>query len=89
MSCVPYSYSGYQPTYNCTAQTSGGSGTGYSFQWHGSASEYYDQGGVSKAYVPCNKYGSYPCYTSGSLTAYGTVTDSNGNFTYFSTSQSC
>jgi subtilisin family serine protease len=89
VSCVPYSYSGYQPTYNCTAQASGGTGTGYSFQWHGSASEYYDQGGVSKAYVPCNKNGTYPYYTSGSLTAYGTVTDSNGNSTYFSTSQSC
>lgn len=78
----------YGSTYDRTAVASGGSGTGYTFSWH-SGSEYYDQGGTSKAYVPCNKNysGGYP--TSGYLTAYGTVTDSNGTSTYFSTSRSC
>ncbi|HYW06674.1 MAG TPA: S8 family peptidase [Longimicrobium sp.] len=90
VNCV-YSYASYPypVTYNCTAQASGGSGTGYSFQWHGNSSEYYDQGGTSKAYIPCNKNGSYPYYSSGSLHAYGTVTDSNGASVYFSTSRSC
>jgi hypothetical protein len=80
--------SSYGYTYDCTAVASGGCGTGYSFTWH-SGSEYYDQGGTSKAYVPCNKNysGGYP--SSGYLTAYGTVTDSNGTSTYFSLSRSC
>ena len=78
--------SGY--TYDCTAVASGGSGTGYSFTWH-SGSEYYDQGGTSKAYVPCNKNYSSGYPSSGYLTAYGTVTDSNGASTYFSLSRSC
>jgi subtilisin family serine protease len=84
VTCASYSYT----TFDCTATATGGSGTGYSFTWH-SGSEYYDQGGTSKAYVPCNKNysGGYP--TSGYLTAYGTVTDSNGTSTYFSTSRSC
>jgi subtilisin family serine protease len=89
VNCV-YSYSyPYPVTYDCTAQATGGSGTGYSFQWNGNTSEYYDQGGTSKAYVPCNKNGSYPYYTSGYLSAYGTVTDSNGTSAYFSLSRSC
>jgi hypothetical protein len=85
VSCVSY----YGTTYDCTAVASGGSGTGYSFSWSGGASEYYDQGGTSKAYVQCykNYSGGYP--TSGYLTAYGTVTDGNGNSTYFSLSRSC
>jgi aqualysin 1 len=82
------SCAGGYTTYDCTATATGGTGTGYSFTWH-SGSEYYDQGGVSKAYVPCNKNysGGYP--TSGYLTAYGTVTDSSGQSVYFSTSRSC
>jgi subtilisin family serine protease len=79
----------YYNRVDCTATASGGSGTGYSFSWHGSASEYYDQGGVSKAYVTCNVNYSSGYYGSGSLTAYGTVTDSNGTSVYFSTSRSC
>jgi hypothetical protein len=78
----------YGSTYDCTAVASGGSGTGYTFSWH-SGSEYYDQGGTSKAYVPCNKYYSSGYPSSGYLTAYGTVTDSNGTSTYFSLSRSC
>ncbi|HEX8671688.1 MAG TPA: S8 family peptidase, partial [Longimicrobium sp.] len=71
--CDMYSYT----TYSCTVTASGGSGTGYSFTW-AYGGEYYDQGGVSKAYVTCNKNGSYPYYTSGYMSSYGTVTDSNG-----------
>ena len=82
--CDMYSYT----TYSCTVTASGGSGTGYSFTW-AYGGEYYDQGGVSKAYVTCNKNGSYPYYTSGYMSSYGTVTDSNGNSAYFSISRSC
>ncbi|HEX8321770.1 S8 family peptidase [Longimicrobium sp.] len=78
----------YYNRVDCTATASGGSGTGYSFSWH-SGSEYYDQGGVSKALVPCNVNSSGGYYSSGYLTAYGTVTDSNGTSVYFSTSRSC
>ena len=84
--CDLYSY--YNNTYSCTVTASGGSGTGYSFTW-AYGGEYYDQGGVSKAYVTCNKNGSYPYYTSGYMSSYGTVTDSNGNSAYFSISRSC
>lgn len=69
--------------FNCTATASGGSGTGYSFVWH-SGTEYYDQGGVSKAWVPCQSQGY-----SGYLTAYGVLTDSNGSTTYGYYSRSC
>lgn len=69
--------------FNCTATASGGSGTGYSFVWH-SGTEYYDQGGVSKAWVPCQSQGY-----SGYLTAYGVVTDSNGSTAYGYYSRSC
>jgi aqualysin 1 len=81
VNCEPYSYT----TYNCIATATGGSGTGYSFTW-AYGGEYYDQGGVSKAYVQCYKYsGSY----SGTLSNYGSVTDSNGNTAWFSVSRSC
>ena len=83
MSCSYYSY---PTTYNCVVTMSGGSGTGYGFTWQSSASEYYDHGGVSKAYVQCQKpYGSY----HGTLSAYGTATDSNGSAASASWSQSC
>jgi hypothetical protein len=75
----------YGTTYDCIAQASGGSGTGYSFTW-AYGGEYYDQGGVSKAYVYCYKYsGSY----HGTLSNYGNVTDSSGNTAWFSVSRSC
>lgn len=75
----------YGSDYDCTATASGGSGTGYSFTW-AYGGEYYDQGGVSKAYVRCNKYsGSY----HGTLSNYGNVTDSNGDTAWFSVSRSC
>jgi subtilisin family serine protease len=81
--CDLYSY--YNNTYSCTVTASGGSGTGYSFTW-AYGGEYYDQGGVSKAYVTCYKYsGSY----HGTLSNYGSVTDSNGNTAWFSVSRSC
>jgi hypothetical protein len=69
--------------FNCTATASGGTGTGYSFVWH-SGTEYYDQGGVSKAWVPCQSQGY-----SGYLTAYGTITDSSGSTAMGSYSRSC
>lgn len=76
----------YSTTYNCVVQMAGGSGSGYSFYWGVAANEYFDQGGVSKAYVECNKSnGSY----SGYLQAHGTASDSNGNTAYASWSQSC
>jgi subtilisin family serine protease len=78
----------YTNLVDCTATATGGTG-GYSFQWHGSASEYYDQGGISRARVRCETYSSSGYYSSGSLTAYGTVTDSSGKSVYFSTSRSC
>ncbi len=82
--CEPYSYYS-STTYSCTAVASGGSGTGYSFTW-AYGGEYYDQGGVSKAYVTCYKQsGSY----HGTLTNYGSVTDSAGNTAWFSVSRSC
>ena len=89
MNCVYYGSYPYPVSYHCTAQATGGSGTGYTFQWNGNSSEYYDQGGTSKAYVPCNKNGTYPYYTSGYLSIYGIVTDSNGNTAYFYESRSC
>ncbi|MBB4635453.1 hypothetical protein [Longimicrobium terrae] len=69
--------------FNCTATASGGSGTGYSFVWH-SGTEYYDQGGISRAWVPCQSQGY-----SGYLTAYGVMTDSNGTTQYGYYSRSC
>ncbi|HYH82357.1 MAG TPA: S8 family serine peptidase, partial [Longimicrobium sp.] len=70
VSCVPGS-----GVYDCVAQASGGSGTGYSFVW-GRGGEYYDQGGTSRATAYCY----YDSYTGrGSLVQYTTVTDSNGN----------
>ncbi|HEX8696072.1 MAG TPA: S8 family peptidase [Longimicrobium sp.] len=84
VNCEPYSYYP-STTYNCIATATGGSGTGYSFTW-AYGGEYYDQGGVSKAYVTCYKYsGSY----HGTLSNYGNVTDSNGNTAWFSVSRSC
>lgn len=75
----------YSTTYDCTAQMSGGSGSGYDFVWNG-GTEYYDQGGTSKAYVQCYKYsGSY----HGTLTAYGTAYDSQRNSQMGGYSQSC
>jgi hypothetical protein len=64
--------------FDCTAQASGGSGTGYSFIWQGNASEYYDNGGTSKAWYPCQ-------YVSGSngygyLSATAVAFDSNGSY---------
>jgi hypothetical protein len=85
VNCVLY----YGTTYDCTAQASGGSGTGYSFTWYGSASEYFDQGGTSKAYTNCYKNGSYPYYTSGYLSVAVMVTDSDGNTASASGSRSC
>jgi hypothetical protein len=83
--CVPYSY--YPSiTYDCTAVASGGSGSGYSFSWSGGASEYYDQGGTSKAYVVCYKYSGSP---HGTLSVYGTVTDGSNTTAWFSASRSC
>ncbi|WP_420129196.1 S8 family peptidase [Longimicrobium sp.] len=79
----------YYNRIDCTATASGGSGTGYSFSWNGSANEYYDQGGTSKAMVLCQTVSSGGYYSSGYLTAYGTVTDSNGTSVYFNTSRSC
>lgn len=85
VNCVPYSY--YPSNvYDCTATASGGSGSGYSFSWSGGASEYYDQGGTSKAYVTCYKYSGSP---HGTLSVYGTVTDGNGTTAWFSASRSC
>lgn len=61
--------------FDCTATASGGSGTGYSFIWHGNATEYYDQGGTSKAYYPCQYV--YPGV--GYLQAIAVVVDSSGS----------
>jgi hypothetical protein len=79
----------YSNRVDCTATATGGTGTGYTFSWHGNASEYYDQGGTSKALVMCQVNYSGGYYSSGYLTAYGTVTDSSGQSVYFSTSRSC
>ncbi|HYH82358.1 MAG TPA: hypothetical protein VEX86_21380 [Longimicrobium sp.] len=64
--------------FDCTAHVSGGSGTGYNFTWTGNATEYYDYGGTSKAWYPCqyvpNSYGY------GYLSATAVAFDSNGSY---------
>ena len=45
--------------FDCTATASGGTGA-YSFTWSGNGVEYYDAGGTSKAWYPCQYVpGSY------------------------------
>lgn len=61
--------------YECYANASGGTGTGYTFQWWNAWEDYEDEEGWSSATVDCYSYGY------GYVSVYVTVTDS-GNATH-------